>query len=373
MRSSSINFTNMFAEGRDRLGFIAFGSGYRIRFSPSMTFKSGGSSSMPGQLATLSCAGGTSTPVAYWKAYELIQAINEPGALNLIVLFTDGWPNGIAADLPYRRVTDSRYGGVRRDTTTTRNINTRYPADYPSTSTTYSMPPSPCRLGNTATPPYHYYNMKCKNSTCSSYDSFAAPGWNPEFNPPTRRGVVTQAAGDQDTLNTGSTVGPILIEEPSLTHAGTTIISGLDDCAANISSNWASMRRDVAYLPDTDIFGNSTRGYMPFTSGTMTYPSGHPYAGRLRIDVPRVMTRAGLNAADNAAARVREDTTLSPLTYVIGLGNVNHEINRRMANDPTSPIFDSSKPEGMYVYAATPTELNQAFARVASEILRLAL
>lgn len=373
MRSSSITFTNMFAEGRDRLGFIAFGSGYRVGFNPSMNFKSGGSGSMTGQLGTLSCAGGTSTPVAYWKAYELIQAINEPGALNLIVLFTDGWPNGIAADLPYRTVTDSRYGGVRRDTSTTRNINTRMDFSHTSTSTTYSMPPSPCRIGSTSAPPYHYYNMKCKNSTCSSYDSFTGPSWNPDFTPGTKRGVVTQAAGDQDTHNTGSTVGPILIEEPSLTHAGTTIISGLDDCAANISGNWASMRRDVAYLPDSDIYGNSTRGYMSFTSGTMTYPSGHPHQGKLRIDVPRVMTRAALNAADNAAARVRDDMTLSPLTYVIGLGSVNHEINRRMANDPTSPIFDSTKPEGMYVYAATPTELNQAFARVASEILRLAL
>jgi hypothetical protein len=244
---------------------------------------------------------------------------------------------------------------------------------HSNTGTTYSMPPSPCRQGSTSAPPYHYYNMRCANSTCSSYTSYSAPGWNPAFTPGTRRGVVTQAAGDQDTHNTGSTVGPILIEEPSLTHAGTTIISGLDDCAANTSGNWASMRRDVAYLPDADIYGNSTRGYMPFTSGTMTYPSGHPHQGRLRIDVPRVMTRAALNAADNAAIRVRDDTTLSPLTYVIGLGSVNDDINLRMANDPRSSSHDPSKPDGMYVYAATPTELNQAFARVASEILRLAL
>jgi Mg-chelatase subunit ChlD len=372
MKNAATTFTNMFAEGRDRLGFIAFGSGYRVGFSPSMTFKSGGASSMPGILATMTCQGGTSTAMAVWKAYELLQAIDEPGALNLIVLFTDGWPNGVTANLPYRRVTDSRYGGVRRDTSTTRNINTRMDFSHSSTSTTYSMPPSPCRLGSTSSPPYHYYNMRCNNSSCSSYTSYSSPNWNPNFNPPDQLGVVTQAAGDQDTLNTGATVGPIRPEDASLTDAGSTLLSNLNDCAAStaVSNSWTSMRRDVAYLPDTDAYGNSTRGFMDFP-GVMQFASG-PYIGKIRVDVPRSLTRAALNAADSAADRIRNDITLSPIIYVIGLGSVNHELHRRMSNDPTSPIFDDTRPEGLYVYAATPTELNYAFVRVASEILRLA-
>lgn len=373
MKNAATTFTNMFAEGRDRLGFVAFGSGYHIGFAPSMNFKSGGASSMPSRLGSMSCQGGTSTAMAAWKAYELLQAIDEPGALNLIVLFTDGWPNGITANLPYRRVTDSRYGGVRRATSTTRNINTRMDFSHTSTGTTYSMPPSPCRLGSTSSPPYHYYNMRCNNSSCSNYTSYSAPNWNPNFNPPTQLGVVTQAAGDQDTLNTGATVGPIRPEDSSLTDSGTTLLSGLDDCAAStaVSSSWTSVRRDVAFLPDTDAYGNATRGFMDFP-GVMQFGSGHPHVGKIRVDVPRSLTRAALNAADSAASRIRSDTSLNPVMYVIGLGDVNHEINRRMANDPTSPIYDDTRPEGLYVYAPTPTELNYAFVRVASEILRLA-
>ncbi|MBE7543958.1 MAG: VWA domain-containing protein [Bryobacteraceae bacterium] len=376
MKNAATTFTNMFAEGRDRLGFVAFGSGYHIGFSPSMNFKSGGSSSMPSRLGSMTCQGGTSTAMAAWKAYELLQAIDEPGALNLIVLFTDGWPNGITADLPYRRITDSRYGGgIRTDsttTTTTRNINTRWQTGYPNYTTTYSMLPSPCRQGNTSSPPYHYYNMRCNNSSCSSYTSYSSPNWNPNFNPPSVRGVITQAAGDQDTLNTGATVGPIRPEDSSLTDAGTTLVSGLDDCTATtaVSNSWTGVRRDVAYLPDTDAYGNSTRGFMDFP-GVMQFSSG-PYVGKIRIDVPRSLTRGALNAADSAASRIRSDVSLNPVIYVIGLGDVNHEINRRMANDPTSPIFDDARPTGLYVYAPTPTELNYAFVRVASEILRLA-
>jgi hypothetical protein len=44
----------------------------------------------------------------------------------------------------------------------------------------------------------------------------------------------------------------------------------------------------------------------------------------------------------------------------------------RVANDPRSPIYDSTKPTGLYVYAATSADLQSAFAAVAGEILRLA-
>lgn len=45
----------------------------------------------------------------------------------------------------------------------------------------------------------------------------------------------------------------------------------------------------------------------------------------------------------------------------------------RTANDPASPIFDGSKYPGYYVYSPTAAQWKEAFSRVASEILRLAL
>jgi Flp pilus assembly protein TadG len=371
MKASAATFTNMFAEGRDRLGFVAYGSGYRVGFTPSMNFKTGGTASMPGRLASMNCLGATSTAMALWKGYELLQAVDEPGALNLLLLFTDGWPNGVTASYPIRRVTDTRYGGVRNDSSTTRNINTRMDFSHSSTSTQYSMPPSPCRVGNTSSPPYHYYNMRCTNSSCSSYSSFSAPGWNPNFLPPPVVGVLTQAAGDADTLTTGATVGPLLEEDPSLTHSGTTLVSGLNDCAAStaVSNSWTSVRRDIAFIPDTDLYGNSTRGYMTFSSA-MVFGSTHPHANRIRPDVPRAVTRAAMNATDSAASRIRNDTYLNPTIYVIGLGAVNDISNQRIANE--GQMVDPDRPAGLYVYAPTPTELNYAFVRVASEILRIA-
>ena len=81
---------------------------------------------------------------------------------------------------------------------------------------------------------------------------------------------------------------------------------------------------------------------------------------------------------DNAAQRMRSDTRLAPVIYTIGLGNPatgeepDEVLMRRMSNDPTSPIYDNTKQDGLYVFAANSTQLNMAFYRIASEVLRIA-
>ena len=87
------------------------------------------------------------------------------------------------------------------------------------------------------------------------------------------------------------------------------------------------------------------------------------------------MDSAAYNAAVSAAATARNNATLNVVTYSIGLGSnggVDADFLKRMSNDLASPTFDNTKAAGLYVYAPNSTDLNQAFARVASEILRLA-
>ena len=88
------------------------------------------------------------------------------------------------------------------------------------------------------------------------------------------------------------------------------------------------------------------------------------------------------NAADHAALRVRRGdadaqngnrTLPGVMVYTIGLGAVDDVLLKRMANDPSlnpNPVAAGST--GRYVYAANATELDLAFSRVASEMLRLA-
>jgi hypothetical protein len=84
------------------------------------------------------------------------------------------------------------------------------------------------------------------------------------------------------------------------------------------------MRRDIAYVPATDLYGNLTTGYQSFAGGD-TYPSGNPYVGQIRVDTPTAVVTASLNAADNQATTIRNDANLVPVIYAIGLGGTSAE------------------------------------------------
>jgi hypothetical protein len=132
------------------------------------------------------------------------------------------------------------------------------------------------------------------------------------------------------------------------------------------------MRLDVAYMPTQDHWGNSTLGYLQ----PEPVPTGSPYAGYQRVDTPTAISIASTNAADNAATATRNDTVYNPVIYTIGLGGTDPQpidavFMERVANDPRSPIYDSTKSAGMFVYASDINQLGIAFRTIASQILRL--
>ncbi len=314
LRDSATAFVDRFANGRDRLGMLSFNGATRLNYPMSLTFKD--SPSIYTQISALTCAGWTNTSQALWEGYQQLVAVNEPGALNVILFFTDGRPTAMTADFPVKTLEDVRYGdGV----------------GGLSTGTQYTFPPSPCA----STSP--------------------------------KRGFI--AAGD--FASTGVTAG--LYNHTLITS--TQLIPSAQRVGCQFSANANSMRRDIAYIPDTDIYGNSTvnQSYKP----GVFFPTGHPYAGRIRPDVPRALRHAAYNAADNAAWRIRSDMSLSPIIYVIGLGGTggaetfDSELMIRIANDG-DPRLQPDRPRGLYVYAPTTEELTNAFLRIASEILRLA-
>jgi hypothetical protein len=142
-----------------------------------------------------------------------------------------------------------------------------------------------------------------------------------------------------------------------------------------MSSDQSKMRRDIAYVPAADLYGNATTGYQSFASGD-TYPTGNPYVAKIRVDTPTAVVTASTNAADNQATTIRNDGSLIPVIYAIGLGGTSAEpidatFMERISNDPRSPIYNSSKPAGEYFYSATATDLGGVFQQVASEILRI--
>jgi len=367
MRTAATNFVNMFAEGRDRLGMITYGEAFFLGFAPNMTFRTG-ASSLPTKIGQITCSGNTSTAMALWQAYQQIVTINEPGALNLLVLFTDGYPNGVTAAYPIKTVIDTRYGysgGYQ-----TYIPDPLYPGFFKTSGTTVcnntgnqcTMEPSPCK---------DFANQVFDRNLGDTRRRYNAAPWNTSWTPGgtnlrTITGVLAQWAGDLYNLTSGPSSG-VMGYQGTAINAGTTYPT-TNGCAF---STPGSVRRDVAYIPDQDIYGNNTDGFKAvakFTAG------GHPYLNRKRPDVPMGITGASFNAADHAAQRIRNDATLKPVIYSIGLesqGGVDAEFLRRVANADGSTCLDTTKEKGRYVAAANTTQLNDAFAQIASEILRI--
>ena len=315
MTAAAQNFTNYFANGRDTIGLVTFMDGYNLTYAPTLNFKSN-TPSLSTVIGGIQCYGDTGTAGALNQGYAQLKAVNLPGALNLIVFFTDGHPNGIAANFPVKTQVDTRY-------------------DYQNTGSSVSTPASGCTTTTTI------------------------------------QGEIAQWSGEP-APSTGVTEGLFAVTSSSATTTSEQVASGLSGCA--MSSNQSKMRRDVAYIPATDLYGNATTGYQSAVG--LTYPGGNPYAGQIRVDMPTAVVTASVNAADNQATTIRNDPNLIPVIYAIGLGGTSAEpidatFMERMSNDPRSPIYDSTKPAGQYFYSPTATDLGDVFQQVASEILRI--
>lgn len=323
MVASAQNFVNEFVDGRDQLGLITFQTGANLDYAPSLTFKSG-NPSLSSVLSTLQCTGDTSSAQGLSMAYnEIKNVINEPGALNVILFFTDGQPNGLVATFPIKTYTDTRY-------------------DPQNTSTLVSEPPSGC------------------NSSDVLY------------------GVIADGSSENVPLNaTGYTVAVLSSAGvPISSTANPTTISA-PGCAFP-NSNWQYSiygRLDVAYIPTTDGFGNSTVDNNYQTLDLFPSSNTH-YANQIRPDMPRTVRAASFNAADSIAYTIRNNTTYGTVIYSIGLqGNepmpMNQDFMERLANDPRASNYDPTKQAGLFILATNKGELASAFSQIASQILRL--
>jgi Flp pilus assembly protein TadG len=283
LKTAAKAFVDKFAEGRDKVGLLVFGGSYIVAYHPATTFKT----QVDAQIDGIAGEGNTGSAQALWKAYNELQNLNEPGALNVIVFFTDGLPNGITADFQ--------------------------PLLKPLSTCTDKLTP--------------------------------------------KVGFLAQWGGDVDP---GPTAGVINTLATSVGSANEVKIANSAGCA--FAADLTRIREDIARMPDADYWGDATTGYKP--------------VDLTRVDLPTQVVAASINAADNAARRIRSDAALRPYIYTIGLGGTtaeghDDEFMRRVSNDPQAGNYDPTQSTGLFVWSPSPAQLQDAFQRIASEVLRL--
>jgi Flp pilus assembly protein TadG len=183
---------------------------------------------------------------------------------------------------------------------------------------------------------------------------------------PPKLGVITLGSSTQGLYNWSAPAQPLASD--------ITVISDRAGCSFKTGSETA-VTSDISYAPLTDYWGNSLKPANAYLSVTTS-------GAGLSIASAQNVQNFSTNAADNAALRIRSgaadvnhaNRTLAGVTiFSIGLGDVDDVLLKRVANDPSlSPNPVAAGNQGLYVYAANATQLDQAFTRVASEMLRLA-
>jgi Flp pilus assembly protein TadG len=332
MVTDARNFVSQFTNGTDQVGLLTFMDGANVDYVPTVNFKTQ-TPSLDTTLSQLQCGGNTASAEALSIAGSILTQNYMQGGFNVIVFFTDGNANSLAFNLggsgssvlPLKTQADTRYGsGTYSDSVDTG------PYPYPDPTQLYSMPATTCSVGSASV------------------------------------GTLSQNAGN-NTL--GYSSGMFYPIAPAISNGTSTMVSGMSNCYW--TTNRYNIRQDFAYIPAQDYYGNSTSGYLPditFTSGV--------YSGHIRIDEPAAIANASANAFDNQAQSIRNKTSYPVTIFTIGLGGtvvwpLNTVLLQRVANDPNSPIYDSTKPTGAFIYAPTITQLQDAYLQVQSQILRL--
>jgi hypothetical protein len=331
LQNAAVFFLDQFDNTTDRLAIVTYGSSARVDLPLGTGFKTGnvGENIIMNQVVPSSA--GTNAPMGLWLGLAELLENDDPNALNVIAFFTDGNPTGYTARFnvwttsgggrPYCPGNANLTGALLTGGNTEADVSgfygifeqyAPYPAVISGTDVDYYLRHQP---GN-------YTNRLCNNLT---------PWLGNEVEAMFNTGSCLPANWVPDYKNPGAAAGP------QRTFSTTTATDG---------PSFSINRCNSALFSTTS--SNTTKGR----------------------HIHRTAKTLSLNVASDARNELNEISGVT--VYAIGLGDVDATFLRRVANDPTSGDFVSpGQTEGLYVFAPTPAQLQQAFQTVANEIFRL--
>lgn len=360
MRTAAKAFTGQFAAGRDRIGMVEFGDTAWVDSAPTTNFATvlgykNNSGTHSGLIDTIDCNDNTNTSQAISLGYNELYKAALPGAFNILMFFTDGIPNSMTLN----------FQNVMRS------------------------------------------NSNCKDSTgtkLSSGGSFVThprswtSGWSMgsgAFFADIPAGPIGAVAADDPSGSGTYGVRKYAGTSQGSTNHGTISSTNAPSCA--FPSDESTYTSDFRRLPPQDVFGNSLieDSYNPLTTdsnGNITLSSSSD-SGTSMAGNNGVFHLAARNAADSAAYQARTNATLSATIFGVGLGGTSqappgYDFMQRITNDPNGDLYNSpplysacsqvstcahynDQPQGVFIFSSNPTNLQQVFLNMASQILRL--
>jgi hypothetical protein len=201
MKTDAAQFVSNFSQGRDMVGLVIFGSS-AFTYAPTTSFGTpdGSGNTVASLIGQITCNGNTNMAEGMQKAYAQIQAVNATTRANVIVLMTDGRPNGFTGNYtPYRQ------GGCNANPL--RGVYAQWAGGPVASGTTaglmLSVAPNAAYNADAVTPD--------ANNTCQMKASGLTSGYND---------LTRMPAAD---VYGNSTTGPYSTNNPNAPYNGTTV------------------------------------------------------------------------------------------------------------------------------------------------------
>jgi hypothetical protein len=264
--------------------------------------------------------GGTATAEGLYQAWDQLRSVPSgvQSPLRVVVLFTDGAPNGFTGHVRVRSsISSSTF--VERDGVIMTN-------DFPNVGSSGSDRPW---TGGLYTP----YGRTVEEDA--------------RYVSPTNSSYRSPSSSNIQTLNPGIPTIPLQSYHPQRVSAG---------------------------IPSTfPLYNPALSGQRVLIGATAAgYPNHVQNANNAARNLVEIVANA-VRADTSGAFPIR--------IYTLGLGsNLNENMGaaretgssilKRVANDRTAPGFNASQPEGKYFFAGDPAQLNAAFEAVRNQIVR---
>ncbi len=351
-------FTSSFISGYDELGLVAYGSSAVVGYPTTRPYNASPTSAggpdtnfettqtngdMLDMIGYLKASGATNMAEALWLAYLELQKAdhkdNDPTRLNAIVLFTDGVPTAMSA-----------------------NLND--PSNLPDSNSL-----KPCSASHGAcTVCKCTYNPGTVGDTTTQMIGWLG-GWGIPSDTGYASGIyrLASAANDSNTAkywmqNPGADMNLINPSKP------------VNNCQYLQATQSNGDLNDLRQIPPQDYWGNSTSDGTAYQASVL-YNNFNTAYSSTNLSNGYHLGIAAWNATDNAAKRILANTNLNVTIFTIGYtgdGGVDTALLKRLANTKDSSNHTSSWQTGIYVAASDTNGLALAFQTVASAILRLA-
>ena len=317
VRDAARAFINSFDAAHDRLSLLTFSDGAKVlnAMPPSRGFdKVGMMANVPSSLP----GGSTAMVEGLYRGWDQLRSVptGSQSGLRVIVLFTDGASNSVPGDYG----TGNGYGLRTYDFPQNPGDTFGQTWNSPHITGLYETNTGVNSLGIDTTVPW--------NSTLTPHDANNA--W-PQYLPLTSSHKYHVSAGIPTTF-------PL--------QTNTLTVDGLPQSAA--------------------------RGLRNVNPATGKYPADVHNVNNAARNLVEIIANAARSDAGDYHIRI----------YTIGMGQLvplalgtrpetSESILKRMANDSTSPDFNSAQLEGKYYYAQTAADVGPAFQALQNQILRL--